>query len=69
MLNPNYSRKYQNGGWESKARISHNGNTAAAYLEVKDDCPDESQCELGVPIDDVFATNVDQLDFFITQEA
>ena len=34
------------------------------YLEVKDDSPDESQGELGVPIHDIFAANIDQLDFF-----
>ena len=31
---------------------------------MKDDSPDESQGELGVPIHDIFAANIDQLDFF-----
>ena len=35
---------------------------------MEDDGPDESKRELGVPVDDVLAADVDQLDLLVPQE-
>ena len=40
-----------------------------SYLEVEDDGPDEPQRELGVPVHNVLAPDVDQLDLLVAQEA
>ncbi len=49
--------------------ILSQGVEALSYLEVKDDGPDEAECELGVPVHNVLAPDVDQLDLLVAQEA
>ena len=36
-----------------------------SYLEVEDDRPNEAECELGVAVHDVLASDVDQLDLLV----
>lgn len=40
-----------------------------SYLKVKDDGPNETQGELWVAVHNVLSTNVDEFDFFISEEA
>ena len=35
---------------------------------MQDDCPYEAEGELGVPVDDVLASDVDQLDLLVAEE-
>ncbi len=35
---------------------------------MEDDCPDETEGELGVAVDDVLAADVDQLDLLVAEE-
>ena len=37
-----------------------------SYLEVKDDGPDETKCELGGAVHNVLSSDVDEFDFFVT---
>ena len=36
-----------------------------SYLEVEDDRPNEAECELGVAVHNVLASDVDQLDLLV----
>lgn len=46
----------------------HQANKDGTYLEVQDDGPDEAEREFGVPVDDVFSSDVDQLDLLVPEE-
>lgn len=35
---------------------------------MEDNGPDESQSKLGISVHDIFASDVDQFDFFVTEE-
>ena len=35
---------------------------------MEDDGPDEAECEFGVSVHDVLAADVDQFDFFVSEE-
>lgn len=41
---------------------------SVTYLEVQDDGPNQTECELWVTVDDVLRPDVDQFDFFVAQE-
>jgi len=62
--------------WQDRSCLSENQtrtnfariNGGLSYLEVEDDGPDEAEGELGVPVHDVLAADVDQLDLLVPQE-
>ena len=47
-------------------RQSEGQTGTLSYLEVKDDGPDEAECQLGVAVHNVLSSDVDEFDFFVT---